>query len=101
MDGRNPGETSVLSAQKAQKYLLTAYNISRAHNVVDHKLLKLRLLELGLPLCLVRWVWGWLRDRRVLVEVHGALSKDRIFLRVFHKAASCPPVVSVMGGWTG
>ncbi|KAF0294476.1 Hermansky-Pudlak syndrome 1 [Amphibalanus amphitrite] len=63
----------------AQKYLLTAYDFSRAYDVVDHKLLKLRLLELGLPLCLVRWVWSWLRDRRVRVEVQGALSKERIF----------------------
>ena len=63
----------------AQKYLLTAYDFSRAYDVVDHRLLKLRLLELGLPLCLVRWVWSWLRDRRVRVEVQGALSKERIF----------------------
>ena len=42
----------------AQKYLLTAYDFSRAYDVVDHRLLKLRLLELGLPLCLVRWVWS-------------------------------------------
>ena len=63
----------------AQKYVLVAYDFSRAYDVVDHKLLRLRLLELGLPLCLARWVWGWLRDRRVRVEVQGALSKERIF----------------------
>ena len=63
----------------AQKYLLTAYDFSRAYDVVDHRLLRVRLLELGLPLCLVQWVWGWLRDRRVRVEVQGALSKERIF----------------------
>ena len=63
----------------AQKHILVAYDFSRAYDVVDHKLLRLRLLELGLPLCLVRWVWGWLRDRRVRVEVQGALSKERIF----------------------
>ena len=42
----------------AQKYLLTASDFSRAYDVVDHGLLQLRLLELGLPLCLVRWVWS-------------------------------------------
>ena len=46
----------------AQKYLLTAYDFSRAYDLVDHRSLKLRLLKLGLPLCLVRWVWGWLPD---------------------------------------
>ena len=49
------------------------------NNVVDHRLLRLRLLELGHPLCLVKWVWSWLRDRGVRVEVQGALSKERIF----------------------
>ncbi|KAF0298749.1 Leucine-rich PPR motif-containing protein, mitochondrial [Amphibalanus amphitrite] len=89
----------------AQKYLLTAYDFSRAYDVVDHKLLKLRLLELGLPLCLVRWVWSWLRDRRVRVEVQGALSKERIFRAglpqgsVLTAEASAPSRLSSVRGW--
>ena len=73
------------------KYLLTAFDFSRAYDVVDHRLLRLRLLELGLPLCLVKWVWSWLRDRGVRVEAQGALSKERISARAFLRAASCPP----------
>lgn len=63
----------------AQKFVLVAFDFSRAYDVVDHSLLRARLIEQGLPLCLVRWVWQWLRDRRVKVEVNGTLSKERIF----------------------
>ncbi|KAF0307586.1 putative RNA-directed DNA polymerase from transposon BS [Amphibalanus amphitrite] len=42
------------------------------------KILK-SLTEQGLPLCLVRWVWQWLRDRRTRVEVRGDLSGERVF----------------------
>ena len=48
----------------AQRFVLTAYDFARAYDVVDHRLLQLRLLELGLPRCIVRWIWQWLRDRR-------------------------------------
>ena len=75
----------------AQKYLLTAFDFSRAYDVVDHRLLRLRLLELGLPLCLVKWVWSWLRDRGVRVEVQGALSKERIFRAGLPQGSVLPP----------
>ena len=41
----------------AQKYVLVAYDFARAYDVVDHRLLRLRLLELGLPHCMVEWIW--------------------------------------------
>ena len=63
----------------AQKYVLVAFDFARAYDVVDHRLLRVSLIEQGLPLCLVRWVWQWLRDRRVKVEVNGTLSEERIF----------------------
>ena len=37
----------------AQKFVLVAYDFARAYDVVDHRLLRVRLLELGLPHCLV------------------------------------------------
>ena len=63
----------------AQRFVLTAYDFARAYDVVDHRLLQLRLLELGLPRCIVRWIWQWLRDRRVRVELNGEVSSERIF----------------------
>ena len=41
----------------AEKYVLMAYDFSRAYDVIDHRMLRLKLLRLGPPACLVRWVW--------------------------------------------
>jgi len=41
----------------AQKYVLLAFDFARAYDTADHRLLRTRLLELGVPLCLVRWIW--------------------------------------------
>ena len=63
----------------AQKYVLLAYDFSRAYDTVDHRLLRLRLLEQGIPLCLVNWIWQFLRDRRARTELNGTLSRERAF----------------------
>ena len=63
----------------ADKFVLTAYDFSRAYDVIDHRMLRLKLLRLGLPACLVQWVWAFLRDRRASVEVNGVRSAERIF----------------------
>ena len=63
----------------AQKYVLMAFDFARAYDTVDHRLLRLRLLELGVPLCLTQWVWQFLRDRRARVEVNGTVSSERIY----------------------
>lgn len=68
-----------MDGSTAQKYVLVAFDFARAYDVVDHRLLRVSLIEQGLPLCLVRWVWQWLRDRRVRVEVDGTLSGERTF----------------------
>ena len=64
----------------AQKFVLVAFDFARAYDVVDHRLLRVRLLELGLPLCLVQWMWQWLRNGSVRVEVSGVKSRERMFL---------------------
>ena len=63
----------------ARKYVLVAFDFAMAYDLADHRLLRVSLIEQGLPLCLVSWVWQWLRDRRVKVEVSGMLSEERIF----------------------
>ena len=70
---------STAQGTTAQKYVLVAYDFARAYGVVDHRLLRARLLELGLPHCLVTWVWQWLRDRRVRVELNGTNSSEQVF----------------------
>ena len=66
----------------AQKFVLVAYDLTRAYDVVDHRLLRARFLELGLPHCLVTWVWQWLGDRRVHVELNGTNSSEQVLRAV-------------------
>ena len=46
---------------------------------MDHRLLRLRLLELEVPLCFTEWIWQFLRDRRARVEVNGTVSSERSY----------------------
>ena len=63
----------------ADKFVLTAYDFSRAYDVIDHRMLRLKLLRLGVPKCAVKWIWAFLRDRRASVEVNGVRSAERPF----------------------
>ena len=56
----------------AQRYVLLAFEFTRAYDTVDHRLLRVRLIELGIPRCFYAWIWQFLRDRRARVEYHGA-----------------------------
>ena len=46
---------------------------------MDHRLLRARLLELGVPRCYVGWIWQYLRDRRARVEFQSATSGERVY----------------------
>ena len=70
---------STAEGTTTQKYVLVAYDFAGAYDVIDHRLLRVRLLELGLPHYLVTWVWQWLRDRRMHVELNGTSSSERLF----------------------
>ncbi|KAF0314117.1 putative RNA-directed DNA polymerase from transposon BS [Amphibalanus amphitrite] len=63
----------------AEKFALVAYDFSRAYDKIDHRMLQLKLLRLQLPLCMVNWIFQFLRDRRARVEVNGCLSEERPF----------------------
>ncbi|KAF0303168.1 RNA-directed DNA polymerase from mobile element jockey [Amphibalanus amphitrite] len=63
----------------AEKFVLLAFDFSRAYDVIDHKMLRLKLLRLGVPKCMSAWIWAFLRDRRAAVEVNGARGGERPF----------------------
>ena len=63
----------------AQKYVLLAFDFARAYDTVDHRLLRVRLLELGVPRCFINWTWSFLRDRRARVEYQSATSGERVY----------------------
>ncbi|KAF0298571.1 putative RNA-directed DNA polymerase from transposon BS [Amphibalanus amphitrite] len=61
------------------KYVLLAFDFARAYDTVDHRLLRVRLMEMGVPRCLYNWTWQFLRDRRATVEYQSATSGERVF----------------------
>ena len=69
----------VPDGSSVQKYLLLAFDFARAYDTVDHRLLRVRLLELGVPRCFVAWIWSFLRDRRAKVEYQRATSGERVY----------------------
>ena len=62
----------------ADKFVLLAFDFSRAYDTVDHRMIFAKLLR-HLPQCMARWVFGFLRDRRACAEVNGARSSERPF----------------------
>ena len=63
----------------SQKYVLLAFDFARAYDTVDYRLLRVRLMELGIPLCYYNWIWQFLRDRRTRVEFQSATSSERVY----------------------
>ncbi|XP_043212000.1 uncharacterized protein LOC122376264 [Amphibalanus amphitrite] len=74
-----PSKKQVPDGEAAQKYVLVAFDFARAYDKVDHRLLRARLAELGIPACANTWVWHFLRDRRACVELNGTRSEERVY----------------------
>ena len=72
-------KTQMPDGEAAQKFVLVAYDFARAYDKVDHRLLRARLAEAGIPACLNTWVWSFLRDRRACVELNGTRSGERVY----------------------
>ena len=82
----------------SQKHVLLAFDFARAYDTVDHQLLMVRLMELGIPRCHYNWIWQFLRDRRARLEFQSATSGERV-LQGGPASGQCPVpgLVSVMG----
>ena len=80
----------------AQEYVLMAFDFARAYDTVDHRLLRLRLLELGVPACFTVWIWQSLRDRRAGVEVNGTVSCERIYRAGLPQGSVLSPALSLL-----
>ena len=63
----------------AERFVLLSFDFARAYDTIDHRMLKLKLLRLSLPRCLVDWIFQFLRDRRARVEVNDVPSEERPF----------------------
>ena len=65
--------------EAAQKYVMVAYDLARAYDKIDHRLLRARLADLGIPACMNTWVWNFLRDQRACMELQGTRSGERVY----------------------
>ncbi|KAF0312570.1 putative RNA-directed DNA polymerase from transposon BS [Amphibalanus amphitrite] len=74
-----PSRRQLPDGESAQRFVLVAYDFARAYDKVDHRLLRARLAEMGVPACFNSWVWSFLRDRRACVELNGARSGERVY----------------------
>ena len=67
-----------VDGKTAARFILTAYDFSRAYDVIDHQMLRLKMLQ-RLPRCHATWIFHFLRDRRACAEVNGVRSSSRPF----------------------
>ena len=68
-----------VEGRTADKFVLLSFDFARAYDTIDHRMLRLKLLRLALPRCMVDWVFQFLRDRRARVEINGTHSQERSF----------------------
>ena len=63
---------------------------------MDHRFLRIRLLELGVPRCSVAWIWSFLRDRRAKVEHQSATSGERVYRAGLPQGSVLPPALFLL-----
>ena len=68
-----------VEGRTAEKFVLLFFDFAKAYDTIDHRMLRLKLLRLSLPKCMIDWVFQFLRDRRARVEINGNPGEDRIF----------------------
>ena len=75
---RPPPRGRPSDGKTAARFVLTAYDFSRAYDVIDHQMLRLKMSR-HLPRCIITWIFQFLRDRRACAEVNGVRSRSRPF----------------------
>ena len=75
---RPPPRGRPSDGKTAARFVLTAYDFSRAYDVIDHQMLRLKMSR-HLPRCVTTWIHHFLRDRQACAEVNGVRSHSRPF----------------------
>ena len=68
-------------------------DFSRAYDRVWRKALLVKMARKGIPTCYIRWVWGFLCDRKAFVVWQGAPSRKRTFAEGLPQGSILAPLL--------
>ena len=68
-----------LEAKEPRRAALVLLDFSRAYDKTWKAALYVKLKDLEVPTCMIRWIKGFLADRRARVRWNDTLSKERVF----------------------
>ena len=83
-----------IDGKTAARYVLSAFDFSRAYDVIDHQMLRLKMLQC-LPRCITSWIYHFLRDRRACAEVNGVRSSSRPFRAGLQGSVLAPTIFTL------
>ena len=90
-----------LEAKEPRRAALVLLDFSRAYDKTWKAALYVKLKDLEVPTCMIRWK-GFLADRRARVRWNDTLSKERVFRDDYHKGSSwhqrCGFVIATTSG---
>ena len=102
-DGWNkpkPRGRPAVEGRTAEKFVLLSFDFARAYDMIDHRMLRLKLHRVSLPKCMINWIFQFLRDRRARVEINGTPAKSASSEQASLRAASWPRPSSRFGRHT-
>jgi len=77
----------------AQRTIAILFDYRRAYDTVWKRGVTAKLLQLGMPTCAIRWIQGFLTDRRARVKLGEALSNYHLFAEGLPQGSVLSPLL--------
>ena len=78
---------------KKKKAVLVLLDFSKAYDTVWRERLLMTMIEDGVPMIMVRWLFSFFQNRQAQVKFSGVLSKSRIFKQGLPQGSVLSPVL--------
>ena len=82
-----------LEAKNPQRSVLVLLDFSTAYDRVWKSALYKKLEDLQVPVCMIRWIRGFLTDRRARVRFSDTMSRERVFREGLAQGSVLAPVL--------